>query len=85
MSRDLHKLESALRSIQNTLHYTYEINFKIFAHNDMKTAAILMQFVNLREKFEKLSAAFQSSHPDLSYRDAKGIRNYIAHHYNGVL
>jgi uncharacterized protein with HEPN domain len=84
MSKNLHKLESALRSVQKILRYTKNEDFESFTQDDMKTDAVLMQFVNLGEKFGTLSADFKSSHPHLPYRDAKDMRNYIAHQYDGV-
>lgn len=84
MSNDLLKLESALKSVRKILQYTSEVNFEKFAQDDIMTDAVLMQFVNLGEKFGALSVEFKMSHPHLPYREAKDMRNYIAHQYDGV-
>ncbi|MGB5982676.1 MAG: HepT-like ribonuclease domain-containing protein [Nonlabens sp.] len=80
MSKDLHKIESAVLSIKRIKRYTADMDYNSFANNDV----VLMHFINLGEKIGSISEGFRNEYPDIAYRKAKDMRNYIAHQYEGV-
>ena len=84
MSKDLHKIESAVLSIERIKRYTAHMDYDSFAKNDVVIDAVLMHFVNLGEKIGTISEDFRNEYPDIAYRKAKDMRNYIAHQYEGV-
>ncbi len=84
MSKDLHKLESVLSSIEKIKRYSAGMDYDSFAANDVVIDAVLMHFINLGEKLGNISDDFKTRHPEISYRKAKDMRNYIAHQYEGI-
>ncbi|ARN78552.1 hypothetical protein BST97_11450 [Nonlabens spongiae] len=84
MSKDLHKLESAVASIKKIKKYTAGLNYEEFSNQDVIIDAVLMHFGNLGEKLGGISPEFKNKHDEIPYRDAKDMRNYVAHQYEGV-
>ena len=84
MLKDLHKIESAVASIEKIKKYTAGLNFEEFSGQDVIIDAVLMHFVNLGEKLGGISPEFKNKHKEIPYREAKDMRNYVAHQYEGV-
>lgn len=84
MSTDLHKLQSALKSIQTIQKYTLEVTFEEFIDSEMMIDAVLMQFSNLGERLNQLSDPFKEKYHQLTYAESRQLRNWIAHQYDSI-
>lgn len=84
MSTDLHKLKSALKSIEKIEHYTTDITFEQFMDNVMIADACLIHFINLGERLSQLSENFKETHQAIPYDEARQLRNWLAHQYDGI-
>ena len=53
--------------------------------NDIKTSdAVLMNLIVIGEQSAKLSTQFKKNYNRIPWKNIKGLRNIIAHHYFGV-
>ena len=53
--------------------------------NDPKTqSAVLYQIAVIGEAVGRLSDAFKESHPNVPWRDIRGMRNFVVHVYDDV-
>lgn len=44
----------------------------------------MMNFVVIGEMVDRISTAYKTAHPDVDWKQIKGLRNIIAHDYFGV-
>jgi len=82
VSSNLHKIESALNSINQIEKYTTGLTVDEFLENDLAADATLIHFINLGERLNSVSTSFKQAYPDLPYKFSKETRNVIAHQYD---
>jgi uncharacterized protein with HEPN domain len=85
MPKDRHALLGIADAIQAIVQYTAP-----FASADELYAArvyfdaTMMNFVVIGELVDRISDTYKTAHPDVDWKQIKGLRNIIAHDYFGV-
>ncbi len=83
--RDLAVLLDINRAARQIIDFVNDVpNEKAFLH-DLKTqSAVLYQISIIGEAVGRLSDEFKDDHPDVPWRDIRGMRNIILHAYDNV-
>ena len=64
--------------------YIGDMTYEEFKENMMVTDAVIRQLAIAGEAANNLSEEFIKNHPDLPFRDAVDMRNFLIHEYFGV-
>lgn len=84
MKSDKVYLEHILDAIKVIEEYIGDMTCEEFKENKMATDAVIRQLAIVGEAANNLSEEFVKNHPDLPFRDAIDMRNFLIHEYFGV-
>jgi len=84
MKNDTIYLRHILEAIEKIEHYLLNTTYKSFSANDMMIDAVVRELEIIGEASSKLSKEFKDNHPDVAFRDATDMRNFLIHEYFGV-
>src|SRR3990172_11279451 len=77
----LEHISDAIKAIEG---YIGNMTYEEFKGNKMATDAVIRQLAIVGEAANNLSEEFRKNHPDLPFRDAIDMRNFLIHEYFGV-
>lgn len=84
MKNDKIYLEHILDAIKIIDGYIGNMNYEEFKENQMAIDAVIRQLAVVGEAANNLSQEFVKNNPDLPFRDAIDMRNFLIHEYFGV-
>ncbi len=84
MSSNLHKLKSAIKSIERAEEYVENMTYDQFSSDHRTSDAVLIHLINLGERLNGLTSDFKEFYKELPYDEARATRNYVTHQYDGV-
>jgi len=84
MKNDTIYLRHILEAIEKIEHYLLNTTYNSFSANDMMIDAVVRELEIIGEASSKLSKEFKDNHPDVAFRDATDMRNFLIHEYFGV-
>ena len=85
MPKDRHALLGIADAISAIEQYTASFGSADDFHNvRINFDATMMNFVVIGEMVDRISEQFKTAHPDVDWKQIKGLRNIIAHDYFGV-
>jgi len=84
MKNDTIYLRHILEAIEKIEHYLLNTTYKSFSANDMMIDAVVRELEIIGEASSKLSKEFKDNHPDVAFRDATDMRNFLIHEYFGI-
>jgi uncharacterized protein with HEPN domain len=85
MPKDRHALLGIADAITAIEQYTAPFGSADDFHNArINFDAAMMNFVVIGEMVDRISEKFKAAHPDIDWKQIKGLRNIIAHDYFGV-
>lgn len=84
MKDDKTYLAHILEAIEKIESYLADVSFQQFADNEMMVDAIVRELEIIGEASNNLSDDFYVKHPDVSFRDATDMRNFLIHEYFAV-
>ncbi len=84
MKDDKTYLAHILEAIEKIKSYLADVSFEQFADNEMMVDAIVRELEIIGEASNNLSDDFHVKYPDVSFRDATDMRNFLVHEYFAV-
>ena len=82
---DLATIKNIIDSSIKIEQFIIDFNNYTEFETDMKTSdAVLMNLIVIGEQTAKLSTQFKKNYNKIPWKNIKGLRNIIAHHYFGV-
>jgi len=84
MKSDKVYLEHILDAIDVIDEYVGDMTYEEFKENQMAVDAVIRQLAIVGEAANNLSEEFVKNNPDLPFRDAIDMRNFLIHEYFGV-
>jgi uncharacterized protein with HEPN domain len=85
MPKDRHALLGIVDAINAIEQYTVSFaSADDFHAARVNFDATMMNFIVIGEMVDRISETFKNAHPDVDWKQIKGLRNIIAHDYFGV-
>ena len=84
MKNDKAYLGHILEAIEKIQSYLGDVDFGEFSSNNMMIDATIRELEIIGEASNNLSDDFNVRYPDISFRDAVDMRNFLIHEYFGV-
>ncbi|MGB7567300.1 MAG: HepT-like ribonuclease domain-containing protein [Chitinivibrionales bacterium] len=85
MPKDRHALLGITDAINAIEQYTVSFaSADDFYAARINFDAAMMNFIVIGEMVDRISETFKAAHPDIDWKQIKGLRNIIAHDYFGV-
>lgn len=84
MKNDKAYLEHITEAIKTIEGYIDGMDYETFKGNKMAVDAVIRELAVVGEASNNLSQEFIDSHPDLPFRDAIDMRNFLIHEYFGI-
>jgi len=84
MESDLVYLRHMLDAIEKIDRYLSDVDYEVFAANDMAIDAVVRELEIIGEAARNLSAPFAEEYPEMPWRRIKAMRNVLIHQYFGV-
>src|SRR5437660_758525 len=82
--RDAAHLWDMRQAARDCLDFSASATYEEFCANRMMHAAVERRLEILGEAAGRVSEAFQSSHPEIPWKEIKGVRIVLAHQYGDV-
>ncbi len=83
--RNLQTMKKIVAHIDHTLEYCHGLTFDAFMENRMLQEACVFNILQIGELARNgLVDAFTAAHPQIPWRQMYGLRNRIAHDYEGI-
>ncbi len=82
--KDLLRVRHILDAIDMIDRHLDGVSEERFVVDELLTNLVAMKIPVIGEALAALSGDFRTAHPDLPYRDAKDMRNYVIHEYFDV-
>ena len=83
--RNAQALRKIIGHIEHTLEYCEGLDFDAFMGNRMLQEACVFNALQIGELARNgLDAVFTDAHPEIPWRQMYGLRNRIAHDYEGI-
>lgn len=82
--KDLLRVRHILDAIETLNRHLEGVSEEDFVGNELLTNLVAMQITIIGEALAALSEDFRKAYPDLPYRNAKDMRNYVIHEYFDV-
>ena len=82
MLTDLQRIEHMLETVDSLRQFSANLTESEYAASLEKQYAVKFAFVMLGEDAARISEAIQSKHPEIPWREIKGLRNIVAHAYD---
>jgi uncharacterized protein with HEPN domain len=84
MKNDITYLRHILDAIGKIESYLTGATYESFSNNSMMVDAVVRELEIVGEASSNLSETFRDKHPDIPWRDAVDMRNFLIHEYFGV-
>ncbi len=84
MSPDLAHVIDMLRAAELITGFVSGVSERSFLADIEKQSAVLYQFAVLGEAANRVSAEFETAHPEVNWPQVVGFRNKILHQYHAV-
>lgn len=85
MPKDRHALLGIMDAINAIEQYTVSfVSVDDFHAARINFDAVMMNFILIGEMVDRISEVFKTAHPEVDWKQIKGLRNIIAHDYFGV-
>jgi uncharacterized protein with HEPN domain len=84
MKNDVVYLRHILDAIEKIETYLKGATYESFSSNDMMIDAVVRELEIIGEASSNLTEEFRRNHPDVMWRDAIDMRNFLIHEYFGV-
>lgn len=84
MSNDLAHVLDMLKSAEAITRFVDGTSEQTFLTDLEKQSAVMYQFAVLGESANRVSKAFEASHPEIAWGDVVGFRNVLIHQYHSV-
>jgi len=84
MKKDKAYLGHILKAINTIEGYIGNMEYEEFKSNQMAVDAVIRELAVVGEASNNLSQEFIDDNPDLPFRDAIDMRNFLIHEYFGV-
>lgn len=82
--KDSLHIVAIVRALRDAQRFLGDLSADEFAGNDEKQNAVAMAIARAGEHVKKLSKGFRESQSDVSWRGVSGMRDWIAHDYDGL-
>ncbi|MCK6449404.1 MAG: DUF86 domain-containing protein [Alphaproteobacteria bacterium] len=82
--RDADYLADVVRAAELVASFTDGYSFERFLKDPLVQSAVLRQLQIVGEACRRISAEFQSEHPEIPWQKIVGMRNVIVHDYQDV-
>lgn len=84
-NKDLFRLEHILESIEKILHLVSKLNtLENFETQWIEQDALIRNFEIIGEASSHVSVHLKETFPEISWKELKGMRNFITHEYFGL-
>lgn len=84
-NKDLFRLEHILESIEKILHLVSKLNtLENFETQWIEQDALIRNFEIIGEASSHVSVHLKENFPEISWKELKGMRNFIIHEYFGL-
>lgn len=77
-------LKDMLDNAQRAIQFTKGMDYKSFAEDDKTVYAVVRAVEIIGEAAVKISEEVRSQYPRVPWREVKGMRNKLVHHYFGI-
>lgn len=84
MKNDKAYLGHIMEAIKTIEGYIAGMDYETFKSNKMAVDAVIRELAVVGEASNNLSQEFIDSHPELPFRDAIDMRNFLIHEYFGI-
>ena len=84
MKNDVVYLRHVLDAIEEIETYLKAATYESFSTNHMMIDAVVRELEIVGEASSNLTEEFRRNHPDIPWRDAIDMRNFLIHEYFGV-
>ena len=84
MKNDVVYLQHIREAIEKIETYLKGTMYESFSSNDMMIDAVVRELEIIGEASSNLTEDFRKNHPDVLWRDAIDMRNFLIHEYFGV-
>lgn len=78
------RIDSLLKHIDEVLEDTNGINLTDLTQSRVLLKATCFSISQIGEQMNKLEESLVSNYPDLPWKRARGMRNFIVHDYDGI-
>jgi len=85
MFRDKSYLEDIVESAKLAISFCEGVSFEQFAESKKDQASVLYEIAVIGEAARLLSEEIKLSHPEIPFKEIKGMRNKVIHEYRHVL
>ena len=82
--RTLLRIDSILRHIEKVLSQTKGLTVQELEAQDLLLRATCFSIAQIGEQMVKLEDLLEAKYPDLPWRSARGMRNFIVHDYEHI-
>ena len=77
-------LKDMLDNAQRAIQFTKGMDYKSFAEDDKTVYAVIRAVEIIGEAAAKIPEEVRAQYPHIPWREVKGMRNKLAHHYFGI-
>jgi uncharacterized protein with HEPN domain len=77
-------LSDILKAVRATEVMTAGYDLEAFINDELIRSAVMYQFIIIGEAATQVSRELRERHPDVPWRQARGLRNYAAHVYFAI-
>ena len=78
------RIEDILKAITKIQHYTRRTTLAKFTKNELLIDAVVRNFEIIGEASKNIPLTIQRSYPELPWKEMKGMRDVLIHHYFGI-
>lgn len=83
-NKEYYSIKKMLEYIDKVEKYTKELSFESFTNNEMVIDATVFAISQIGELVKNIGKEFQKEHSTIKWSIIKGLRNRIAHDYEGI-
>ena len=81
---ELWRIEQAIAHIDEAISDLKDVPFEEFANSNLLTRATAFSLSQIGEHMTRLYDLFGEAHPEIPWKEAKALRNYIVYDYQGI-
>ena len=78
------RLEDIVQAVEKILRYTDGMTFEQFLADDRTVDAVVRNLTVIGEAARHIPDDFTAGHPEIPWKEMRGIRNVVVHEYFGV-
>jgi uncharacterized protein with HEPN domain len=77
-------LHDMLENAQRAIQFISGMDYEAFAKDDKTIYAVIRAIEIIEEAAANIPEKVRSEYPDIPWREVKGMRNKLVHHYFGI-